>query len=156
LPPTDSIEDTICDLVFTDWDLLPSKLKALGIDFELYENGQSLFIDNGELRAGLMDSDPVTKAVQFGFGLLGERWASRSPNLLLKVNKLWKDKRSSKNLPPNNLPPNNLPPNSWVESKKIRGQIYRYARWREEIEVKGVKKKVKRSQYLEKVNAADE
>lgn len=54
-------------------------------------------------------------------------------------------------LPPNSLPPNSLPPNSWIETKKIRGQIYKYARWREEIEINGIKKMVKRSRYLEKV-----
>ncbi|NJM90336.1 MAG: hypothetical protein HC847_27575 [Hydrococcus sp. RU_2_2] len=58
------------------------------------------------------------------------------------------------NLPPNNLPPNNLPPNSWIESKEIRGQTYQYARWREEVEVNGIKKVVKRSRYLEKVTSS--
>ena len=58
-------------------------------------------------------------------------------------------------LPPTNLPPTNLLAGHWIEKKIIHGDIYLYERWREEVEVKGIKKRVKRSKYLEKV-AADE
>lgn len=91
-----NIENIICDLVFTDWDKLPAKLTRLGIRFDLFEDGESLFIDNGRMRVGLMDSDPITKAVQFGFGLVGERWANQLPNLLKKVDKEWKQRRKKK------------------------------------------------------------
>ena len=59
-------------------------------------------------------------------------------------------------LPPTDLPPTNLLPGHWIEKKIIHGDIYLYERWREDVEVKGIKKQVKRSRYLEKVTATNE
>jgi hypothetical protein len=78
----------------------------------------------------------------------GER-ATATPNNL-PPNSLPPNNLPPNNLPPNSLPPNKVPPNSWIETKTVRGQTYNYARWREEVEVDGVKRKVKRSRYLEK------
>ncbi|MGL4622046.1 MAG: hypothetical protein ACRCZS_23805 [Chroococcidiopsis sp.] len=88
------LQNTIVDLVFADWHSLPDKLKKLGIRFELFEDGQSLFICNGKIRAGLADgNDPITKATMFGFALVGERWAAQFPDLLKVVDSEWKRRR---------------------------------------------------------------
>lgn len=42
------------------------------------------------MRAGFTLGDPVTLAVCTGFALFGSYWASVCPELLEKVNKLWK------------------------------------------------------------------
>jgi hypothetical protein len=81
-------------------------------------------------------------------------WETDADGIDLPPNNLPPNNLPPNNLPPNNLPPNNLPPNSWIESKEIRGQTYQYARWREEVEVNGIKKVVKRSRYLEKVTSS--
>lgn len=64
------------------------------MDSKIYEDGQSILIE-GQIRVGLHESDPTTKAVMLGFAILGARWASIVPGLLESVKKervLWREK----------------------------------------------------------------
>lgn len=87
------LEQRITELVFTPLDKLPRELERLGVKVEIHEDGESLVIDNGSMRVGLMECDPITKAVQLGFALGGSFWASALPNLLPEVDKRWKNQK---------------------------------------------------------------
>lgn len=90
------LEDRIIQLAFIPIEELPDQLKKLGVTVEIHENGGSLVIDNGSMRVGLMESDPITKAVQLGFGLCGALWASAMPNLLPGVEKEWRRRKTKR------------------------------------------------------------
>lgn len=83
------LEQRIVKLAFTPIAELPEELKRLGLHSELYEDGNSLRID-GQIRVGLHESDPITKAVQLGFAICGTSWSSILPGLLQSVDKEWK------------------------------------------------------------------
>ena len=89
-----SLEQRIIHLAFIPLKELPDELRRLGVKVEIYEQGKSFVIDNGSMRVGLMECDPITKAVQLGFGLCGSMWASALPNLLPEVQKKWSRQKS--------------------------------------------------------------
>lgn len=85
-------ESIIVELVFTPWEELPNKLKKLGVEFTLYEDRDLIGITNSQMSAGITKGlDPITTAVQFGFGFCGMNWTKVLPTLLDKVNKRWKE-----------------------------------------------------------------
>lgn len=86
----DLIVERIVKLAFTPIAELPAELKRIGLQCEVEEEGHTLIILGSLGRAGLNESDPITKAVQIAFAYCGIRWASFLPNLLPKVQEEWK------------------------------------------------------------------
>ena len=87
------LEQRIIELTFTPLAELPPQLKRLGLQCRLDEDEHTLRIDNGYMGVALMESDPITKAVQLSFAIVGPRWAEIMPNLLKRVDQEWKRRR---------------------------------------------------------------
>ena len=85
----------IVELTFTPLAELPTQLERLGLQCQLEEHGESLWIDNGHQRVGFSECVPITKAVQLGFALAGPFWASAMPTLLEEVSREWKLRRKA-------------------------------------------------------------
>ncbi len=90
-----TLEYRIVELAFTPLIELPEKLQRLGLKCEWIEDGESIVVDSGHMRVGLMDSDPITKCVQLGFAFCGLMWASAMPNLLEKVDAEWRRRKKN-------------------------------------------------------------
>ena len=74
----------------SDLTELISWLERLGCT-DITRNGNTATLTGlTGMRAGFTLGDPITLAVCTGFALFGPHWASVSPTLLEKVNKLWK------------------------------------------------------------------
>lgn len=84
------LEQKIVELAFTPISELPPQLRRLGLQCQLMEPEETILIDNGFMRVGFCETDPVSKAVQLGYAIAGPLWTSVFPNLLKEVNKEWK------------------------------------------------------------------
>ena len=65
-------------------------LEKLGCTDITRDGGSATLTGLMGMRVGFILGDPVTLAVCAGFALFGPYWASVCPELLGKVNKLWK------------------------------------------------------------------
>lgn len=83
------LEQRILELAFTPIPELPPQLRRLGLQCQLTDS-EEILIDNGFMRVGFCETDPVSKAIQLGFAIAGPLWASALPNLLPEVKKEWK------------------------------------------------------------------
>jgi hypothetical protein len=89
------LEDRICELVFCPWTELPDRLRKLGLQVEVCEEGESIIINNGYQTHGLTDIDPPTKAVMICAALSGSfRIGFYFPGLMPKIQKRWKQDTS--------------------------------------------------------------
>ena len=80
------LEDRIVELVFCPWKELPDRLRKLGLDVRVEENGESIVMNNGHQTHGMTDVDPTTKAVMICAALSGSfRIGFYFPGLMQKV-----------------------------------------------------------------------
>lgn len=91
-----NVDDQIIQLVFAPWESLPGELNRLGLKCDLEENGETLFIRNESFGAGLTRfTDPINRAVLLAMVLCGPAWTHFFPELLEKVDRAWKRRRSA-------------------------------------------------------------